>query len=199
MKLSIHLALAVSCALVVLAVQCSSPAKEPAESAGPRAAKSKSAEAWSTIYQVLQHPRCSNCHPTNNIPLQGDDPKPHMQSVQGGPDGKGVFAMQCATCHQTSNLDGAHLPPGAPNWHLPHPDMPLVFVGKSEGDLCRQMRDPAHNGKKTPEELFHHMAEDKLVLWGWNPGVGRTPVPIPHAELVQAVRTWVDGGCDCPK
>lgn len=195
MKHSIHLVVAAACALVVVVVQCSSPERaKPA-----RVAQSKSAEAWTTIYKVLQHPRCANCHPVDDVPLQGDDMQPHMQSVQRGPDGKGLFAMQCASCHQTTNLAGPHLPPGAPNWHLPHPDMPLVFVGKSAGDLCRQMRDPATNGKKTPEELFHHMAEDKLVLWGWDPGVGRAPVSVPHAELVTAMRAWIDGGCECPE
>jgi len=82
---------------------------------------------------------------------------------------------------------------------LPKRDMPLVFEGMSRDELCRQMRDPAQNGGKTPEQLFEHMAHDPLVLWGWAPGDGRTRVSTPHAELVAAVRTWVDSGCDCPE
>jgi hypothetical protein len=140
-----------------------------------------------------------NCHPAGDAPLQGDDGRPHAQNVQRGPAGLGLFAMRCSTCHQTSNAPGAHLPPGAPHWKLPHPDMPLVFEGKSSSELCRQLADPRQNGHKTPEQLFEHIAHDPLVLWGWAPGEGRTPVSIPHAELVAAMRAWVDGGCACPE
>src|SRR6185503_7018992 len=149
------------------------------------------------VYQVLQHPRCVNCHPSGDAPLQGDDSHEHVQFVRRGPDGNGLFAMRCATCHQTQNLAGANLPPGAPNWHLPKPEQPLVFQGKSPSELCRQLRDPQTNGGRTPEEILKHMAEDPLVGWGWDPGAGRTPVPIPRETLVAALRAWVDGGCDC--
>jgi hypothetical protein len=77
--------------------------------------------------------------------------------------------------------------------------MPLVFEGRSSAELCRQLGDPAQNGGKTPEEVLEHLAGDPLVLWGWNPGDGRSPVPLPHDELVAAVRAWVDDGCDCPE
>lgn len=165
----------------------------------PSAAVQRAAvTSWETIYDVLQHPRCANCHPSDGVPRQGDDGLPHAQNVQGGPEGKGLFAQRCDACHQTQNLQGPHLPPGAPNWHLPHPDMPLVFVGKSSAELCGQLRDPAHNGGRTPEQLFDHVAHDALVLWGWNPGEGRTPVPTSHAELLRAMRSWIDGGCGCP-
>jgi len=182
-----------------LAVQCSSP-DGPIESASRASvADAETVRAWDTIYGVLQHPRCLNCHPVDDVPFQGDHKAKHAQNVHGGPDGKGLFAMQCATCHGTANVPGAHMPPGAPNWHLPKRDMPLVFEGMSRDELCRQMRDPAQNGGKTPEQLFEHMAHDPLVLWGWAPGDGRTRVSTPHAELVAAVRTWVDSGCDCPE
>ena len=173
-----------------------------ARSGAPRQAASESAAslaAWSTVYAVLQHPRCANCHPPDRLPRQGDLGAPHAQNVQGGPDGRGLFAMRCDACHAGANLPGAHLPPGAPNWHLPPEETPMVFLGRSSGELCRQLKDPARNGGKQPEELFEHMAHDALVLWGWSPGEGRNPVPIPHAELVGAVRTWVDGGCACPE
>ncbi len=155
--------------------------------------------AWETMYRVLQHPRCANCHPADDVPLQGDDGHPHAQIVQRGPDGEGLYGMRCSTCHQTQNLEGPHLPPGAPNWHLPHPDMPLVFVGRSSPALCRQLRDPAQNGGKTPEQLFEHVAHDPLVLWGWSPGEGREPVSTPHDEVVRAMRAWIESGCDCPE
>jgi hypothetical protein len=154
--------------------------------------------SWDTIYDVLQHPRCVNCHPSDGIPKQGDDGRAHAQLVQSGPEGRGRFAMRCDACHQAHNLEGEHLPPGAPNWHLPDPAMPLVFAGRERGELCRQLRDPAQNGGKTPAQLLEHMAHDPLVLWGWSPGRGRTPVPTPHADFVAAVRAWVASDCDCP-
>ncbi len=40
--------------------------------------------------------------------------------------------------------------------------------------------------------------QDKLVLWGWQPGAGRDPVPVPHAEFVAKFRTWAAAGGPCP-
>lgn len=51
----------------------------------------------------------------------------------------------------------------------------------------------------TLEQLIHHVAEDKLVLWGWNPGDSRTTPPLIHAEFVRRVREWVDQGATCPE
>jgi hypothetical protein len=46
--------------------------------------------------------------------------------------------------------------------------------------------------------MLEHVTHDKLVLWGWDPGVGRAPVPVPHAEFVERFRTWVAAGAPCP-
>ncbi len=162
---------------------------------GTRAA---SLAAWNVMYGVLQHPRCVNCHPAGDRPLTGERGQPHPQNVQRGPAGLGLYAQRCAACHQTRNLPGPHLPPGAPSWHLPSPSMPMVFEGRSSGELCRQLLETRANGQRTPEEIFEHLARDPLVLWGWDPGEGREPVPTPHDALVSAVRTWIDTGCGCP-
>jgi hypothetical protein len=196
---SAFLALAGALASLGVAVQCASTDGEAGGAVHASVSEADGVRAFSVVYDVLQHPRCMNCHPMGDVPLQGDDSRPHAQNVQSGPDGKGLYAMECSACHGVANLSGAHLPPGAPNWHLPSRAMPLVFEGQSEAELCRQLKDRATNGGKTPEQLFEHMAHDPLVLWGWAPGDGRTPVPIPHAELVAAVRTWVDSGCACPE
>jgi hypothetical protein len=160
--------------------------------------KPDGAAAWETVYGVLQHPRCLNCHPAGDRPLQGDDSRPHAQSVVRGPDGHGVFALRCDACHQIENLDGPHLPPGAPGWRLPTPTEPLIFEGRSSGELCRQLRDARRNGGKSPAELEHHMLHDALVLWGWDPGAGRAPVATPQAAFAAAAQAWVASGCDCP-
>ncbi len=174
----------------------------PAAGTVPPDAASRAAAvaAWDVVYGVLTGPRCANCHPAaDSPPLQGDAMAVHAQLVQRGPGGHGVLGMRCAACHQDNNLEAAHLPPGAPNWHMPRPDMPLTFVGVGKRALCEQLRDQAHNGGKTPEQLYEHMASDPLVLWGWDPGPGRAPVPVPHAEVVAAMAAWVDGGCGCPE
>lgn len=182
-------------AALVFLVQCRTG--RPGERPG-RARESDVRASWDLVYQVLQHPRCLNCHPAGDRPLQGEASAEHLQNVQRGPDGQGLFAMRCSACHQEENTPGAHMPPGAPNWHLPEPDMPLVFEGLSSRELCRQLKDPARNGHKTPEQLLEHVSSDELVLWGWDPGEGRAPVPVPHAAFVLAMRTWVESGCDCP-
>ena len=35
------------------------------------------------------HPRCMNCHPSGDVPLQGDDSHLHVQNVKRGDDGQG--------------------------------------------------------------------------------------------------------------
>jgi hypothetical protein len=154
--------------------------------------------AFLDVYKVLMHARCMNCHPAGDVPLQGDDSHLHPQNVQRGVDGKGKFALKCKNCHQDANLPGLNMPPGNPTWHLPKADMPLVFEGKTPAQLAAQLKDPGQNGGKNLEQLFHHVAEDQLVLWGWNPGDGRTPPPLSHAEFTKRFREWIDQGAAIP-
>ena len=123
---------------------CESPSSAPAGKVG----SGSPGAAWETVYKVLQHPRCMNCHPVGDAPLVGDASQPHPQNVQRGALGVGLFAIRCNTCHQPQNTDGPHLPPGAPRWQLPTKGMPLVFEGKSPKDLAQQLRDPKRNGGK---------------------------------------------------
>ncbi len=148
---------------------------------------------------VFTHPRCHNCHPAGDAPLQGDDSHPHAQNVKRGPDGKGKYGMKCSTCHQLTNLPGANMPPGAPNWHLPPPNMRMVFVGRTPGKLCRQLKDPSRNGGKTIDRIIEHVTSDKLVLWGWNPGEGRGTPPLSHAEFAALMNQWASNGAACPE
>jgi len=155
--------------------------------------------AFRDVYKVLMHPRCMNCHPSSDVPLQGDDSHPHVQNVKRGADGKGKYALKCANCHQDTNLPGENMPPGNPNWHLPKKDMPLVFQGKSPRELADQLKDPKRNGGKTVAQLVEHVTHDKLVLWGWEPGDGRTKPPLSHAEFTQKFREWVEKGAASPE
>lgn len=155
--------------------------------------------AFSEAAPVFQHPRCMNCHPVGDRPLQGDQSRPHAMDVQRGPDGNGRAAMRCSSCHNTENLRGARMPPGAPNWHLTPPEMPMVFEKMSAGELCRQLKDPAKNGGKTVAQIVEHATRDELVLWGWSPGEGRTPVSMPHAQFAQKMQEWEKNGAACPE
>ena len=155
--------------------------------------------AFLQVYRVLTSPRCQNCHPAGDSPLQGDDSHVHLQNVKRGVDGHGKYGMRCDTCHQTANLPGAHMPPGNPKWGLPAPELKMVFVGRRAGELCRQIKDPKQNGRRSLEELFHHVADDDLVGWGWNPGDGRTLPPLSRPDTVAQMRIWIDGGAACPE
>jgi hypothetical protein len=155
--------------------------------------------AFLEAYKVFMHPRCMNCHPSGDAPLQGDDSHPHIQNVKRGPDGKGKYALKCANCHQLANLPGENMPPGNPNWHLPPPEIPMVFQGKTPGELARQLQDPAQNGGKSLEEILHHVVKDPLILGAWSPGEGRTKPPMTHSEFIRLMREWIENGAATPQ
>jgi cytochrome c5 len=156
-----------------------------------------SVKAFKQVYTVLMSARCMNCHPSGDIPLQGDDSHLHTMSPKRGVDGKGVYAMKCSNCHQATNTPGLHTPPGNPNWHLPPADMKMVFQGKTPRQLAQQLIDPKRNGHKDMKKLIEH-ADDGLVLSGWNPGEGRTLPPMSHAAFKKAWITWLTTGAYAP-
>ncbi|KIC94984.1 hypothetical protein [Flavihumibacter solisilvae] len=157
-----------------------------------------SKEAFLEVYKVLMSPRCMNCHPKGDVPLQGDDSHLHTMGVTRGDDGKGVSAMKCSNCHQATNTPGLNQPPGNPTWHLPPADMKMVFEGKSPRELAAQLKNKDLNGHKTMAQLIEHVSHDKLVLWGWDPGEGRTLPPLQHVEFVRQFKLWVDKGAVLP-
>lgn len=163
----------------------------------PDAAASRA--AFLQLYRVLTSPRCQNCHPAGDAPLQGDDSHVHLQNVKRGSSGHGVTAMRCDTCHQAVNLTGAHMPPGNPKWALPPQEQKMVFVERSPSELCRQIKDPRQNGGRSLEKLLDHVANDDLVGWGWSPGDGRTLPPLSRADTVTQMKAWIAGGAACPE
>lgn len=156
-----------------------------------------SVRAFQKVYTVLMSPRCMNCHPSGDIPLQGEDSHLHTMFPKRGIEGKGVLAMKCANCHQPTNTPGLHTPPGNPNWHLPPANMKMVFEGKTPRQLAKQLVDPTKNGHKDMKMLIEH-ADDGLVLSGWNPGEGRKLPPMSHAEFKKAWLTWLKTGAYAP-
>jgi hypothetical protein len=139
-----------------------------------------------------------NCHSRGDFPRQGDDGHPHAMNVRRGPDGHGVTAQKCSACHQDHNLAEAHMPPGAPHWGLPPPNMPMIWQGLTDAQICRSIKNPKENNSRNVDQIVEHLAKDELVLWGWNPGEGRTPVPMPHDDFVAKVKQWQAAGAPCP-
>jgi hypothetical protein len=190
--------LAVPAALIAVAIGWTAASSALAQTG---VSKEDGIAAFETVKAVLQHPRCQNCHIPGDAPLQFDQGLPHAMNVMRGPDGNGVPGLACATCHGDANPPaawGAHMPPGAPSWSLPAGRHKMVFIGLSSGDLCRSLKDPAKNGGRNFDVLIRHVSEDKLVLWGWSPGVGRAAVSVPHDEFVAKFKTWVAAGAPCP-
>lgn len=163
------------------------------------AKKEESLRYFHEAAKVFQHQRCLNCHPAGEQPHQGLDMHVHLMNVQRGPHDKGAVAANCSACHGTENnrISGV---PGAPHWQLAPKSM--AWMGLSKGDLCRRLKDPKDPnlmaGGMTKEKFIKHNAEDKLVGWAWNPGVGREPAPMTQKKFGDLVAKWINSGAACP-
>ena len=158
----------------------------------------ESVAAFMDVYKVLMSPRCMNCHPSGDVPLQGDDSHLHAMLPRRGKDGKGIYAMKCSNCHQPTHVEGLHKPPGHPDWHLPPANMKMVFQGRTPEQLAKQLVNPKTNGNKTLKQLIEH-ADDGLVKVGWDMGEGRPATPMSHADFKKAWITWIEKGVYAPK
>lgn len=147
------------------------------------------------IARVLQSPRCMNCHPSGDAPLQTDASRPHKQYIKRAFSNLGGT---CMTCHQAAPLPDRNTPPGAPHWTMPPAETPMVFQGKSVAQLCEDLKDPNQNGHRSLDDLVHHVSSDPLVLWGFNPGAGRTTPPMTHDAFIALISEWVALGAPCP-
>ena len=185
---------AVAFILAVIGIAISSTGVSRTEAASP-GDQASSLAAWSEIATVLQNPRCLNCHQLDS-PLQGDSRRVHIPHVVRGPDNQGVGAMRCGNCHNNMGNNPTSGTPGGLHWQLAPTSM--LWQGLSSADLCRAVKDPKHNGNRDGAALIKHMEGEPLVLYGWNPGKGREPVPVPHEKLVEDMKIWVAGGMACP-
>lgn len=146
------------------------------------------------IGRVIQHPRCVNCHPRTDRPLQGETGALHQPLVVRGGGGMGRPGMMCNNCHLTENYRNV---PGNPKWLLAPASM--TWEGVSLGGICEQIKDPERNGGKSLEELGRHMADDVLVAYGWNPPAHLQPVPGTQEAFGDLFHAWLDAGAHCPK
>jgi hypothetical protein len=186
---------AFAAAVVLVTIGFSSAAATRTATATEPADQSVSLAAWDQIATVLQHPRCLNCHQLNS-PLQGDARRVHIPSVVRGPDNHGVGAMRCGNCHNDMGNNPTSGTPGGLHWQLA--PVSMLWQGLSSGDLCRAVKDPRLNGNRDGAALIKHMEDEPLVLYGWDPGKGREPVPVSHDKVVEEMKIWVAGGMACP-
>jgi hypothetical protein len=188
-------------ALVALLTACGDKSRPPETGVHQAPDRAAGVAAFETVRAVLQHPRCQNCHPAGDAPLQGDEGRVHAMNVLRGPTGHGMAGAECTTCHGPANPPsnyGLHVPPGViEGWHMPKPEEKLVFVGVAPRALCEQVKDPKHNGNKDMPALRKHL-DTPLVVWGWDPGFGRAPVSTPYATFIAAWETWAAAGAPCP-
>lgn len=155
----------------------------------------RSAALFTEAAKVLTHPRCMNCHPAGDRPRQGDLRRPHQPPVVRGEDGFGLPALRCPVCHQQANFDSGRVP-GDPVWHLAPGEM--GWEGKTVGQICAQIKDPARNGGRSLDDIVHHVGTDHLVGWAWAPGAGRQPAPGTQAQMGTLLDEWVKSGAVCP-
>ena len=196
--LILMLALAIGTMACQLALRAAAKQKDAQRTAGNAGRdEAASAAAFASIVPVLRHRRCMNCHSSGDFPRQGDDGHRHTMNVRRGIYGEGVSGLKCSACHQEHNLEGEHMPPGAPGWHLPAAREPMIWEGLSDRQLCELFKNPASNGHRGVDEIVQHM-NTPLVLWGWHPGEGRTPIPMSENEFLAKAREWASSGAACP-
>jgi hypothetical protein len=91
--------------------------------AGIQDTSARSRALFSEAAKVITNPRCVNCHPAADHPLQGDDQHIHQPPVYRGEAGSGVPGLHCAACHSDRNFNLSEEAsyqsiPGNPRWGL---------------------------------------------------------------------------------
>lgn len=164
-------------------------------------------DAWDRIFDVVSHPRCSNCHvgadnkPMWSGPSYGKT-RAHGMNINAGDSRIGAEAIACSTCHTTLSepREGANdMPHAAPrvamDWQLA--PVEAEWFGKSSEYICNQLRDPERNGDRTFMDLASHLDHDLILHWAWEPGGNREPAPYSLQEHVNDVLAWGVAGMPC--
>lgn len=167
----------------------------------------KALEAWSRIFEVTSHPRCSNCHVgPSNIPMWSGPnygkARPHGMNINAGESRIGAETVLCSTCHTTKSEDwqkANETPHAAPrvamDWRLA--PVEAEWFGKTSVEICNQLRDPERNGDRTYLEIAEHLDHDLILHWAWAPGGGREPAPYDLQSHLNDILIWGVGGQPC--
>ena len=181
MRFQLHTLILILILILTLAVAGLAVA-DTAKRPSPAAPRPAGATFDSAVRPILTR-TCSNCH---NEALASGGLNVALVSTPGS-----IVESREAWERILEKLRDGEMPPA---------DQKMVFQGLTAGELCRQFKDPTKNGgKKTLKEAMHHLEADPLVLWGWDPGNGRTPPPISHAEFMKNINEWVSNGGACPE
>lgn len=190
---------AAAAACIAQAAHAQQPLQEPSGFDGIADRAERSRAIFSELGKVLTHPRCMNCHPAGDQPLQGAEHRIHFPPARR--PGPNVVSDSCHTCHSDRNVtlhERARFKsiPGHPRWELAPPEM--AWEKKSLGEICRQLKNKETNGGRDLALLHEHIAKDDLVAWGWQPGEGREPAPGTQELAGRLAQAWIDSGAECP-
>jgi hypothetical protein len=124
-------------AVLAIAVFADSPvqAQESSSCPVPLDKQIKAVGAFAEMLPVFRHPRCMNCHGGLD-PMSEAHPGADQIEPNSNPE-------QCQQCHD-----------GLPGWM--QPGDPVFFVGKSDEELCLQMK----RFEKTGDEFIEHIHND---------------------------------------
>lgn len=154
-------------------------------------------QAFQRAAIVLRHPRCVNCHIPSDQPLIGEKGEVHPMRVARGADGQGTPALRCSTCHQETNGELPHSPPGSKGWQLPSPEDRRPWAGMDDQKMCRGILAVMAKDGLNRETIVDYVGTDPRVLWSWDPGPGREKPPMDRLEFAALIRTWIEKGASC--
>lgn len=167
--------------------------------------------AFTDIQDVFIHPRCKNCHTSEDRPKVGEgSTTTHVMFMNNQVErGDG----NCLTCHSlnnppTTDPDYQNAPKVVTTpveWHMP--DVTDSFDNKSITEICNHivMREGGRNNLQDLEDnlVDDHIEIDNLVKWAFNP-VTHNPnytlqsPNMTHFEFVAKMRQWIQAGASCP-
>lgn len=170
------------------------PERPPLKNYDVTVSEAEGLKAFEDIFAAATHPRCLNCHPEGDAPLQTEASVPHDFGITRFSP---MLGVHCNTCHAAKPVgDGlAPLPPADPIWSIAPKQM--VFENRTPKQLCEQLKDPDINGGRGLVDVTAHVREDHLLITSWH--MGRPPPPISHEALVKRFETWGAAGGPCPK
>ena len=112
----------------------------------------KSVKAFAEMMPVFRHPRCTNCHGGVN-PFLEEEAGNHRGGAMVPPPP--FNSEQCQECHD--QLKG---------WDIP--GTPLFFAGKSDEEICMQVKAFAETGHSFVEHIRHDHGGIQFIAAGFN-------------------------------